>query len=105
MGKAKAGSKVAGSRELKERVEQYESSKVEVQRPRQVSAAPRNSSGGGGGSSSSNDRVEKAIQQLQGATAELAELLQANGARASPATVKAMEGSIAVMTQLLSGGW
>ena len=103
MGKAKAGSRVAGSRELKERVEQYESSKVEVQRPRQVSAAPRSSGGGGG--SSSNDRVEKAIQQLQGATAELAELLQANGARASPATVKAMEGSIAVMTQLLSGGW
>ena len=104
MGKAKAGSRVAGSRELKERVEQYESSKVEVQRPRQVSAAPRSSSSSGGGGSS-NDRVEKAIQQLQGATAELAELLQANGARASPATVKAMEGSIAVMTQLLSGGW
>ena len=98
-----AGSKGAGSRELKERVEQYETSKVEVQPPRQV----RSSSGGGGGgsSSSSDDRVEKAAQQLQEATTELADLLQANGARASPAAIKAMEGSMAVITQLLSGGW
>ena len=97
-----AGSKGAGSRELKERVEQYETSKVEVQPPRQV----RSSSGGGGGSSSSSDdRVEKAAQQLQEATTELADLLQANGARASPAAIKAMEGSMAVITQLLSGGW
>ena len=96
LGRAMAGSKGAGSRELKERVEQYETSKVEVQPPRQV----RSSS-----SSSSDDRVEKAAQQLQEATTELADLLQANGARASPAAIKAMEGSMAVITQLLSGGW
>ena len=93
-------SKGAGSRELKGRVEQYERSKVELQRLREVPVALPASS-----KTSIDVRVENAVMQLRGATAELTEALKASGARASPAVVKAMEGSIAAMTQLLSGGW
>lgn len=89
----------SGSRELKARVEQYERSKVEVQKPREAPAALQGSS-----RSNVDGRVENAALQLQGATAELAEALKASGARASPAVVKVMECSIAAMTQLLSGG-
>jgi hypothetical protein len=99
-GRPIAFSKGDSSRELKQRVEQYERSKVELQQPRQVSAWQNVSSG-----SSIDNRVEKAVEQLQRTTAELAEALGASGKRASPAVVKAMEGSIAMMTQLLHGGW
>ena len=92
-------SKGDGSRELKQRVEQYERSKAELQQPRQVSAGQHTSSG-----SVIDNRVEKAAEQLHRATAELAEALGASGKRASPAVVKCMEGSIAMMTQLLHGG-
>ncbi len=99
-GKPSASSRGAGLQDLKVRVEQYEKSKVEVQQPRQVSAAQHISS-----KSNFDNRVEKAAQQLQAVTAELADALESSGARASPAVVKAMESSITVMTQLLSGGW
>lgn len=100
LGRPVARSQGVGSTELKERVEQYEKSKVEVQQLRPSGTAQQTSTRSG-----MNTRVESAAQQLQAATAELAEALEASGARASPAVVKAMEGSIAVMTQLLSGGW
>jgi hypothetical protein len=93
-------SKGAKSKELKARVEQYESSKAETHQPREVPAALRASS-----RNIIDDRVENAALRLQGATAELTEALKASGARASPAVVKVMEGSIAAMTQLLSNGW
>ena len=92
-------SKGDGSRELKQRVEQYERSKAELQQPRQVSAGQQANSG-----SVIDNRVEKAAEQLQRATAELDDALGASGKRASPAVVKCMEGSIAMMTRLLHGG-
>jgi hypothetical protein len=98
-GKQTARSNGAGSRELKERVERYENSKLELQQPRHTTAAQQTSSRG-----SIDNRVEKAAQQLQAATAELAEALEASGARASPAVVKVIESSITVMTKLLPGG-
>ena len=76
-GKPNAHSKSAGSQDLKERVEQYEKSKREVQQPRQTSVAQHTSS-----KSSIDNRVEKAAQQLQAAATELADALQASGARA-----------------------
>jgi hypothetical protein len=81
-------------------VERHERSKVEVQPPRKVPTAPQASS-----RTAIDGRVEKAALQLQAATSELAEALQASGMRASPAVVKLMEGSIAAMTQLLSEGF
>ncbi len=98
-GKQTARSKGAGSKELKERVERYENSKLELQQPRHTTAAKQTSNRG-----SIDNRVEKAAQQLQAATAELAEALETSGARASPAVVKVIESSITVMTKLLPGG-